>query len=76
MDKIDNACEKFGDIIRKSRVAILENGASLSHHHSVGKSKKEFMNQVYSEPVLDLTKSIKNSIDPYHVLVADNGPYV
>lgn len=55
-----------------ARNEILACGGSISHHHGVGKIRRQFMNQTYSEPSLGALKAIKKYFDPDNVFANGN----
>lgn len=55
----DKVVDIYEDIEHKSRAAVFENGGCISHHHGVGKLRKRFMEQTFSDLNNDLYKSIK-----------------
>ena len=64
---IENPEEVFGEIEHELRKTIIENGGSISHHHGVGKLRKDFMPKTISEGSVNLIKSIKSSQDPKNI---------
>ncbi|MFQ5739943.1 MAG: FAD-binding oxidoreductase [Acidobacteriota bacterium] len=64
---IDQPHEVFGRIEHSLRKAIIRNGGSISHHHGVGKIRKDFMRDTLSPSSLELLKQIKRSSDPRNV---------
>ena len=63
----------FGEIEHELRKTIIENGGSISHHHGVGKLRKDFLPSMISEGSMELVKGLKNSQDPTNVFgVANN----
>ena len=55
-----------------AREEILAAGGSLSHHHGIGKIRRGFMNDVYSEGALALNRKVKAAIDPDNLFAASN----
>ncbi|XP_068211403.1 alkyldihydroxyacetonephosphate synthase, peroxisomal-like [Palaemon carinicauda] len=55
-----------------ARNEILACGGSISHHHGVGKIRRQFMSQTYSEPSLGALKAIKKYFDPDNVFANGN----
>ncbi|WP_426752514.1 FAD-binding oxidoreductase [Myxococcus sp. Y35] len=55
-----------------AREEILAAGGSLSHHHGVGKIRRGFLPEVYSEGALALNRKVKAAIDPDNVFGASN----
>ena len=65
--------EIFGEIEHALRKTIIENGGSISHHHGVGKLRKDFIPDMVSDGSVQLIKDIKKSQDPTNVFgVANN----
>ncbi|MDZ8030432.1 FAD-binding oxidoreductase [Nostoc sp. DedSLP04] len=54
------------------RVAIMENGGSISHHHGVGKSRQEFIKNTLSSDSIELIKEIKQANDPQNIFGIGN----
>ncbi len=69
---IENPEEVFGEIEHELRKTIIENGGSISHHHGVGKLRKDFMPKTISEGSVNLIKSIKSSQDPKNIFGIKN----
>ncbi len=57
----------FGKIEHAIRDAIMANGGSISHHHGVGKLRKDFIPDTLSESSIDLLKQVKASHDPNNI---------
>ncbi len=55
-----------------AREEILSAGGSLSHHHGVGKIRRGFLPDVFSEGALALNRKVKAAIDPDNVFGASN----
>ncbi|MCP3065071.1 FAD-binding oxidoreductase [Myxococcus sp. K38C18041901] len=55
-----------------AREEILAAGGSLSHHHGVGKIRRDFLPEVYSEGALALNRKVKAAIDPENLFGASN----
>ena len=65
--------EVFGKIEHALRKTIIKNGGSISHHHGVGKLRKDFIPDMVSNGSVQLIKDIKKSQDPTNVFgVANN----
>jgi alkyldihydroxyacetonephosphate synthase len=69
---VDHAEEKFAAMEKKIRQAIMDAGGSISHHHGVGKLRKEFMVRTMSPATTNMLKELKQSIDPKNVFGAAN----
>ena len=64
---VENTAEVFSSMEHSIREAIMESGGSISHHHGVGKLRKDFMSDTISPASIDLLKQIKNSQDPDNI---------
>lgn len=64
---VDNAEKIFGEIEHELREIIMQNGGSISHHHGIGKLRKDFMPQAISEGSIELIKDLKTAYDPQNV---------
>ena len=69
---VKNAIDLFHGIEHSMREAIMESGGSISHHHGVGKLRKDFMSDTLSPASIDLLKQIKNSHDPENIFGVRN----
>jgi alkyldihydroxyacetonephosphate synthase len=57
----------FGKIEHSLREAIIENGGSISHHHGVGKLRKDFMKDTLSIDSISFLRGLKKAVDPQNV---------
>ncbi len=64
---VDHPDEIFAKIEKELRRTILEAGGSLSHHHGVGKLRKDFMPHTMSEASIALLKELKKANDPQNI---------
>ncbi|XP_064396861.1 alkyldihydroxyacetonephosphate synthase, peroxisomal-like [Halichondria panicea] len=62
----------FDEIENAARDEILASGGSLSHHHGVGKIRKQWMEQTISRPGVEILKAIKDRVDPQNIFGAGN----
>lgn len=69
---VENALKIFIEIEHSFREVILENGGSISHHHGVGKIRKDFIPKVFSRSSIDAIKGFKKSLDPKNVFGIQN----
>jgi alkyldihydroxyacetonephosphate synthase len=68
--------EKIYDMIEHSlREAILENGGSISHHHGVGKLRKDFMKDTLSPASIEFLRRAKRCVDPQNVFGVRNNVF-
>ena len=72
---ISNAEDIFGSIEHEIRKVIMENGGSISHHHGVGKLRKDFMGKTLSQSSIDLIKNIKKVHDPKNIFGIRNNVF-
>uniref|UniRef100_A0A8C6PXD8 Alkylglycerone-phosphate synthase n=1 Tax=Nothobranchius furzeri TaxID=105023 RepID=A0A8C6PXD8_NOTFU len=57
----------YAQVEHAAREEILANGGSLSHHHGVGKLRKEWMRETVSDVGLGMLKSVKDYVDPNNI---------
>ena len=69
---VKNPEKVFSDIEHKIRACFIENGGSISHHHGVGKLRKEFMPKTISAGSIQVIQNIKKSQDPDNIFGIDN----
>ena len=69
---IKNPEKVFSDIEHKIRECFIKNGGSISHHHGVGKLRKDFMPETISPGSIDVVQSIKKSQDPDNIFGISN----
>ena len=72
---IPHAEDVFGSIEHEIRKVIMENGGSISHHHGVGKLRKDFMADTLSQSSIDLIKNIKKVQDPKNIFGIGNNVF-
>jgi len=65
--------EKFGEIEHSLRATIIKHGGSISHHHGVGKLRKDFIPDMLSKTSIDLIREMKQTHDPSNVFGSSNG---
>jgi alkyldihydroxyacetonephosphate synthase len=70
---VERPSEVFAELERAARDEILRSGGSLSHHHGVGKLRREFLPRVFAPAALAWRRRLAESIDPERVLGAGNG---
>lgn len=69
---IEGGDEKFAEMERNIRAAIMDAGGSISHHHGVGKLRRSFVDRVSSASTVAAVKSLKESVDPRNVFAVGN----
>ena len=72
---IKNAEDVFGGIEHQIRQSIMDNGGSISHHHGVGKLRKDFMQGTLSGASIEMIKNIKESLDPNNIFGIKNNVF-
>jgi len=75
MKGILNAEDVFGTIEHEIRKVIIENGGSISHHHGVGKLRKDFIKDTLSQSSIELIKNIKKIQDPQNIFGIKNNVF-
>ena len=69
---IENPDRIFSKIEHALRECFIKNGGSISHHHGVGKLRKDFMNDTISDGSIKMIQSIKKSQDPDNIFGVNN----
>jgi len=69
---VDNPSEVFNEMEHAAREEVLKSGGSLSHHHGIGKIRRDFLPDVLSPGMLDWQREIKKAVDPANVFGAGN----
>ena len=69
---IKNPEKVFSDIEHKIRECFIKNGGSISHHHGVGKLRKDFMPETISPGSINVIQGIKKSQDPDNIFGISN----
>ncbi|MDQ6612591.1 MAG: FAD-binding oxidoreductase [Gemmatimonadota bacterium] len=63
----EHPTDVYGVLERAARDEILKCGGSLSHHHGVGKLRREFLPRVLSPAARAWSDGIKHAVDPQHL---------
>ncbi|CAJ0578791.1 unnamed protein product, partial [Mesorhabditis spiculigera] len=69
---LDNALEVYDRIETAARDEIIACGGSISHHHGIGKLRKQWMQGTVGSVGMDLLKAIKLELDPTNVFANGN----
>jgi alkyldihydroxyacetonephosphate synthase len=69
---VDDPETVFSQIEHSLRQAIIDAGGSISHHHGVGKLRKDFMKHTLSSPGIRLLKQVKQATDPHNIFGIGN----
>jgi alkyldihydroxyacetonephosphate synthase len=70
--EIPNPQQVYLELENMARDEILKSGGSLSHHHGVGKLRREFLPRIMSETALRWKRELKKTLDPTNVFGAGN----
>jgi alkyldihydroxyacetonephosphate synthase len=54
----------YAELEHAARDEILKSGGSLSHHHGVGKLRRDFLPRVFSPASLEWASAMKRAVDP------------
>jgi alkyldihydroxyacetonephosphate synthase len=65
----------FAQIEHAMRETIMEHGGSISHHHGVGKLRRDFMHQTIPPAAAELLREIKTATDPTNVFGIGNNVF-
>ena len=65
----------FARIEHSLREVIIEKGGSVSHHHGVGKIRKDFMRDTLSPASIEMLKNLKRSNDPANIFGIQNNVF-
>ena len=71
-DGVENPEDVFTEIEHIMRENFIENGGSISHHHGVGKLRKDFMSNTISNGSVEMIKGIKKNQDPHNIFGVNN----
>lgn len=69
---ISNPQHIYLELENAARDEILKSGGSLSHHHGVGKLRREFLPRIMSATALQWKRELKKTLDPMNVFGAGN----
>jgi alkyldihydroxyacetonephosphate synthase len=70
---VEQPSEVFAELERAARDEILRSGGSLSHHHGVGKLRREFLPRVFAPAALSWRARLAQAVDPGNLFGAGNG---
>jgi alkyldihydroxyacetonephosphate synthase len=62
----------YTELEQAARDEILKAGGSISHHHGVGKIRRQFLPRVFSKTALEWGAGFKQAVDPTNVFGAAN----
>lgn len=55
-----------------ARDECIANGGSISHHHGVGKVRKQWVEQTLSSGGVEMLRAVKQRIDPKNIFANGN----
>jgi len=64
--------EKFTYVEHSAREEILDCGGSISHHHGIGKHRKDFIERAIQPLGIHTLRGIKHTLDPKNIFAAGN----
>jgi len=65
----------FQQVERRLREVILTEGGSLSHHHGIGKIRRDFLAELHSNSAIRAIQEVKRALDPDNVFAAGNNVF-
>lgn len=72
---LDHPEEAFTALEHKIRETIVAHGGAISHHHGVGKLRKDFLPAMLSKHSREVVKGIKQAADPTNVFGIRNNVF-
>ncbi len=70
---VENPDRVFAAIEHAMRETIMAHGGSISHHHGVGKLRRDFIGQTLTPAAIDVLRDMKTAADPANVFgIANN----
>jgi alkyldihydroxyacetonephosphate synthase len=62
----------FAEIEHVMRETIMAHGGSISHHHGIGKLRRDFIEQTLTPAGMELLREVKEGVDPTNVFGIGN----
>ena len=62
----------YNKVEEDARTTVMKYGGSLSHHHGIGKLRKQFVGKIMDQLTIDMLKSIKKEWDPQNIFSLNN----
>jgi alkyldihydroxyacetonephosphate synthase len=69
---LDNPLEVYDRIETAARDEIIACGGSISHHHGVGKLRKQWLPATIGQVGVSILKRVKDEIDPRNIFGNNN----
>ena len=66
-DGLKDPLHTFHEVECAARDEVIANGGSISHHHGVGKIRKQWIRDTVSDTGLFMLKSVKQALDPDNI---------
>lgn len=68
----EHLVEQYERVEDAARDEVMKCGGSISHHHGVGKIRKQFIGRTMPDMAIEWQKNIKDVIDPKNIFAANN----
>nr|MBP8948419.1 FAD-binding oxidoreductase [Promineifilum sp.] len=65
----------FAEIEHAMRETIMAHGGSISHHHGIGKLRRDFIGQTLTPASVELLREVKEGVDPTNVFGIGNNVF-
>lgn len=62
----------FENVENAAREEIMRNGGSVSHHHGIGKIRKQFLEKTLTEAGINALHGLKQAMDPQNIFGVNN----
>ena len=62
----------YENVENAAREEVMRNGGSISHHHGVGKIRKQFLSKTITEAGINALKGLKQAVDPQNIFGVNN----
>lgn len=72
---LDEPEEAFANLEHQIRQTIVDHGGSISHHHGVGKLRKDFLPDMTSKHSMEMVRGIKKATDPTNIFGIGNNVF-
>jgi alkyldihydroxyacetonephosphate synthase len=69
---VENPDDIFAHIEHHLRDVIMKSGGSISHHHGIGKLRKDFMDETISPTTINVLREVKKAHDPQNIFAIRN----
>ena len=69
---VEDGDQKFAEMEKNIRAAIMDAGGSISHHHGIGKLRKKFVDRVATPEARAAVRALKEGVDPTNVFGVRN----